>query len=99
MPNTDTVEEGVVRIMRSDERARNDDKWLVYRFIRDVDGINMFIPFEDFRRMTAFETITRVRRHIQNDCNELLPTEASVARERKINMMLWRQQAMEWKKG
>lgn len=98
MPDVNSIVDGVYRILTSDIRARNDDKWLCYKFVREIDGIRMFIPFEDFQRMTAFETITRVRRHIQHDNHELLPTDPRVARERKLNMELWREQSLKWKK-
>ena len=79
-----TIKKAVEVLMEADERCRNDDHWLVWRFIRDIQGINMFIPFEDFKKMASFESITRARRYIQNTDGKFLPTEETqVRRTRK----------------
>ena len=70
-------------IMAVDERARSDDKWLCYCVIDAIcnaHGKKMFIPFELFKEFPSYETITRVRRRIQNDRKELLPNTSTQAR-------------------
>lgn len=69
----------VEKLMQDDIRCRNDDKWLCYCVLRQYT--NAFIPFKDFNKFPAFETITRTRRIIQNDECRLLPIE-SVQRKR-----------------
>lgn len=88
----DTVRKGVLEILENDERARNSDAWLIWRFIREKDGIDMFIPFEDFEKMTSFETIRRIRQHIQNTEHKILPTDVKVRNERNISYQEW----VEW---
>ena len=61
----------VCKILETDVRARNDDKWLCYRVISHFTRV--FIPFEDFDKFPSFETISRVRRTIQNKENRFLP--------------------------
>ena len=54
----------VEETLETDERARNDDKWLVYLVYRKLTKI--FIPFEDFEKLPAPESISRCRRQLQN---------------------------------
>lgn len=63
------IKQIVDEIMTDDERAKNDDKWLIYKVVSKFTKI--YIPFEDFDKFPAFETITRVRREIQNNENTL----------------------------
>lgn len=42
----------VEQTLETDERARNDDKWLVYLVYRKLTKI--FIPFEDFEKTIIF---------------------------------------------
>jgi len=58
------IKDIVEDLLKIDLRCRNDDKWLVYQVTRKFTKI--FIPFEDFKKIPAFETITRCRRFIQN---------------------------------
>jgi hypothetical protein len=62
--------QNVKNLLETDKRCRNDDKWLIFRYIREVDGVNLRIPFTQFHQMTPFETITRARRRIQNDLGQ-----------------------------
>jgi len=61
-----TVKEYVTHVLTNDERARNDDKWLILRVLREM-GFNIFIPFNEFKDMPSFETIRRVRQKLQQD--------------------------------
>ena len=77
-----TTIKGVVRsLMKSDVRCRNDDKWLTYRVMRNYT--NIYIPFEDFKKIPSFDSIRRVRQVIQNKEGEFLPTIQSVIDKRK----------------
>ena len=57
----DSIREGIIELMKNDQKCRNSDKWLVWKYLRDKAGINIFIPFEDFERMPSFESIRRIR--------------------------------------
>jgi hypothetical protein len=72
----------VAQLMTEDERCRNDDKWLTFRVMQKFT--NIFIPFEDFKKIPAFETVKRVRAKIQNKELRLLPTNREVALKRKM---------------
>jgi len=54
----------VADVLETDERARNDDKWLVWVVLRRW-GIGIYIPFEQFKNMPSFESISRYRRKLQ----------------------------------
>jgi hypothetical protein len=73
----DSIKDNVVLLLKEDERCRNDDKWLTWRFYHDVMGIKMFIPFDDFERMPSFESIRRVRQKIQNGEGMYPPSEGT----------------------
>jgi hypothetical protein len=76
-----TVQALVIKLLQEDERCRNDDKWLTFRVMQHFT--NIFIPFEDFQKIPAFETIKRCRAKIQNVENLYLPTDEKVKRKRK----------------
>lgn len=75
------VSETVLRLLKEDERCRNDDKWLTYRVMREFTKI--YIPFEDFAKIPAFETIKRVRAKIQNKDRLYQPTDSDVLKKRR----------------
>jgi len=62
----------VKEILAQDERARNDDKWLILKVVGRITRI--YIPYQDLEKIPSFETITRVRRKIQNEEKLYLPT-------------------------
>lgn len=76
------TEDIVLHLLKTDERCRNDDKWLTYRTIRFFT--NIFIPFEDFKRFPSFETVSRARRKVQNQQGLFPPTDQEVIVKRKI---------------
>src|SRR3972149_10322849 len=80
----------IEKIMEKDIRSRNDDKWLCFQVWRE-QGINLFIPFQDFERMFNPETIIRNRASIQNDEGRLLPTDPMVLIKRKVKEKVLRQ--------
>ena len=81
----------VMDVLRKDPRARDDDKWLILKVMSKLTKI--YIPFEDLDKIPAFETITRVRRKIQNDEKKYLPTSESVRKKRRIREQDFREWA------
>ena len=70
----------VEEILSNDERARNDDKYLTFKVMQRYTKI--YIPFEDFNKIPAFESIKRMRALIQNKEGRYLPTDDKVREER-----------------
>lgn len=71
----------VENLLETEERCRNDDKWLTFRVMQHFTKI--FIPFKDFEKMPTFETIKRVRAKIQNVEKRFLPTNELIVRKRQ----------------
>lgn len=63
-----TMTEIVEKILKTDARARKDAAWLVYSVWRHYT--NIFIPFEDFKKLPSPEAIVRMRRVFQNIQNK-----------------------------
>ena len=84
----DVVEE----VLEEDKLSRNNDKWLIFKVLQkmgfNVQLENGYLKFElelcDMYKFPSFETITRVRREIQNDLGKYLPTDPMVMHQRKI---------------
>ncbi len=74
------VSDLVLHFLEIDERCRNDDKWLTYLVMRQYT--NIYIPFDDFKKIPAFETIKRCRAKIQNGDKLFLPTDPKVLKRR-----------------
>ena len=74
------VSDIVLKILKEDDRAKNDDKWLTYKVFREYT--NIYIPFEDFQIIPSFETVSRVRRKIQNTDKLYQPTSVDVINKR-----------------
>ena len=93
MTNTRTeinqVSKKVLKILESDERARGDDKWLTYKVFREYT--NIYIPFEDFKNLPSFETVSRCRRKIQNKDGLFLPTDNRVRMQRKVRREIFKE--------
>ena len=80
-----TVKALVYFLMQTEERCRNDDKYLTFRvfeIIAKQHGKNIFIPFTLFDTFPAWETVKRTRAFIQNNQQELLPTDPEVIKKR-----------------
>lgn len=71
----------ILKLLETDERCRNDDKWLTYSVMRHFT--NIYIPFEDFAKIPAFETIKRCRAKIQNVDKLFIPTNPLVRAKRQ----------------
>jgi hypothetical protein len=70
----------ILEILERDERARNDDKWLTFQVMRRFT--NIYIPFEDFAKIPAFESIKRIRAYIQNKEKRFVPTDETAIKRR-----------------
>jgi len=82
-----TTELLVREIMRTDERARNNDKWLTYCVIQRICrwySKTIYIPYELFEKLPSYETISRVRRRCQNDKGLYPATDPGVIEKRSI---------------
>ena len=76
-----TIQDLVLHLLSTDERCRNDDKWLTYLVMRHFTKI--YIPFEDFNKIPAFETIKRTRAKIQNKMGLYPPTDPTALKRRQ----------------
>lgn len=84
-----TANDLVQTILQKDQRARNDDKWLIYRvWHHQLGQKDLYIPFDKLPQLLTPETITRVRRKL-NEQGKHLPTDPQVIQKRRI-----RQQAL-----
>lgn len=85
-----SVKNIVQELLAQEERCRNDDKYLTFRVMQRYTKI--YIPFEDFKKIPAFETIKRCRAKIQNEEKKFLPTLESVKikrRQREHDFKKW----------
>ena len=90
--NEEKIKDVVHSILKKDNRARNNDKFLVLETLRHM-GFKVYIDYEDLEMMPSFETITRCRRFIQNDLKECLPTEEvdeMRTEAQEYNRRIWR---------
>jgi len=81
------VKDIVLSLLESEERCRNDDKWLTYKVMRCFTKI--YIPFQDFDKMPSFETIKRVRAKIQNVDKKFPPTDEKVIKRRSVRQKVF----------
>ena len=87
------VSDIVLNLLKTTERCRNDDKWLTYLVMRQFTNIT--IPFEDFKKIPAFETIKRVRAKIQNVDKLYPPTDEKIIAKRRTRQKVFRKWANE----
>jgi len=83
------VEQIVREELRSDIRARNEDKWLTYKIMRKFTP--MYLKFEDFCKIPSFETIRRTRQQIQNGDKLYPPTSEEVLAKRQKREKVFRE--------
>jgi hypothetical protein len=84
-----TTKDRVKEILRQDNRARNSDLWLVLQVWRLCNKVNFYIPYDKIQDLTAFETISRVRRQIQNKEGLYPPTDKAVLINRGIKQEIY----------
>ena len=80
----------VENILSTDEKTRNNDLWLLLQTWKR-QGAKIDIDFEFFSTLYQGESITRVRRQIQNDECRLLPTDPAVLVKRRFKEEVIRQ--------
>lgn len=77
----------VEKIMQKHPETRNSDTILIFKVLKELGCIEYntegyIIKYVDLYKIPSFESITRVRRKIQNDEKRLLPTDEKVLRQR-----------------
>ena len=82
------VEEVVEQILRKDEYARNNDVYLILRYISKVYPYEIGKKFEEAmtnvsKKGLSFESITRARRKLQNKDPELKNNKIADFRDKK----------------
>jgi hypothetical protein len=88
----ETLKELVTRILRKDERARNDDLWLYLQVLKE-QGHKVFIDWDELSVMPRPESISRVRRMIQNNEQKYTADEENYQRRANLraeSIDLWR---------
>jgi len=81
------AEEKVTWLLGKYEELRNSDKLLLFYYWRLINNYQGELEDNDILNLTPGETITRVRRYIQNDLNLFLPTDEDVIRAREISAL------------
>lgn len=74
------VKDVVRNVLSADERARNDDTWLIIQVLREM-GHKVYIDYRDLKDMPSFESITRARRKLQEQ--GLYPATKKVEEQRR----------------
>lgn len=75
------VKEIVRKILAEDEKARNSDKYLTYKVMKQFT--NIAIPFEEFEKIPTFESVRRTRQILQNREHLFMPTDEDIIQKRK----------------
>lgn len=78
------AKEIVEEVLKEDERARNDYKWLALMVWQRKQLIKVFIPYNQLWEMMDYSTIHRVCQVIQHDEGKYLPTDTTQLLRRRI---------------
>lgn len=81
--NLNNTKKIVEDLLANDPRCRENDLWLTIQVWQRAQHVKCFIPYADLDSMISPESISRVRRKIQNDEGKFLPTNPMVLRKRK----------------
>ena len=73
MENIPKIKDIVRQALKEDPGSRDSDLWLIINVLRRM-GFKIYIDYKDIGRMPSLETITRIRRKIQNTNGEFLPS-------------------------
>ncbi|MFW6233130.1 MAG: hypothetical protein ACOC3Z_00540, partial [Nanoarchaeota archaeon] len=65
----------VEHILINDEESRNSDKRLIWKILQYY---GLRLDYNEFKKINSFESFTRMRRKLQHERNELLPTDPEV---------------------
>ena len=74
----------VSRILKRDERARDDDLWL-YLKVLEEQGHKIFINWDELDSIPRPESVSRIRRTIQNNEQQFTPSDETFERRKKLN--------------
>lgn len=83
------TKEIVKQILEEYPKARKDDKWLcylVYQKICQDENQGIFIPFNLFKILPAFETISRVRRQLNEQPKELEESKTKILHGEEVQV-------------
>lgn len=83
----------VEHILINDEESRNSDKRMLWKILQYY---GLKLSYEEFKQVPTFESFTRMRRKIQHDRNELLPTDPEVIEKRGLKEHQYRLIMKEW---
>ena len=82
----------IERVLSSNQRARNDDKWLIFSVwaLQGCDLMTRRLGLEDIPTLFNPETIIRLRAQIQNKEGRFIPTAPDIALKRRIKEETYR---------
>lgn len=90
------LEKQVITVLKTDERSRNDDirltqvLWYLFYKSRLIHQNNEYlVRIDDLFTLPREDHISRIRRKIQNDRGEYLPTDPAVRKKRSISTEDW----------
>jgi hypothetical protein len=81
MKPTTKIRRIVREVLEDDDKARSDDRWLIYLVWRRYT--NIYIDYHDFKKLPHAETITRLRREF-NSNGLFLPDNPRVLKRRML---------------
>ncbi|HUS51269.1 MAG TPA: hypothetical protein VMZ91_13965 [Candidatus Paceibacterota bacterium] len=74
----------VSRVLKRNEESRNDDRILILEVLREL-GFKIYIDYNYLSAMPQFESITRIRRDLQNNDRVYSPNEETIKRRERLN--------------
>jgi len=72
----------VSRILKRDERARDDDLWL-YLKVLEEQGHKVFLNYDELDSIPRPESVSRIRRTIQNNEQQFTPSDETFEKRKK----------------
>ena len=91
MEELKTLKEQVETILRDCPDSRNSDKMLTWKLWERYYGVMDSISICDLMKLPSQSNIQRIRAVFQNKHQIYLPTDENIAKQRRINMELWRE--------
>lgn len=84
------IQDRVEIVLRNNELARNDDKFLIGKYLNQFHSITNFISYYNSKDVPSFETITRCRRKCQAEGRCLSDKQILEGRKQaEINFQKW----------
>jgi hypothetical protein len=74
----------VARVLKKNEQARNDDRILILEVLREL-GFKIYVDYNFLEAMPQFESITRVRRDLQNNEQKFTADDETYNRRSGLN--------------